>query len=83
MARIRREQSAARVATTTVEPGQSSAMTSVNGLTMSGKRDLKFNEKKRTKNEKVIENGTTGTSVSTTDMIQMEGKFALIKFKFK
>ena len=76
MARIRREQSAVRVAATTVEPERSGAM-------MSGKRDHKFDEKKRAKNKKVIENGTTGRSVSSIAMIQTESKLAKFKYKFK
>ena len=50
---------------------------------MSGKRDHKFDEKKRAKNKKVIENGTTGRSVSSIAMIQTESKLAKFKYKFK
>ena len=82
MARIRREQSAVRVVATTVEPGRSGAMTSVNGLTMSGKRDHKFDEKKRVRDEKVIENGTIGLDMADAT-IRAEGKLVGFKYKFK
>jgi len=52
------------------------------GSLMSGKRDLKFNEKKRVKDEKVIENGTIGLDMADTT-IRAEGKLAGFKYKFK
>ena len=66
----------------TVKPGQGDAITSVNGLTMSGKRDLKFNEKKRVRDEKVIENGTIGLDMADAT-IRAEGKLVGFKYKFK
>ena len=82
MARIRREQSVARVVVSTVEPGQGDAITSVNGLTMTSKRDLKFNDKKRVRDEKLIENGTIGLNMADAT-IRAEGKLARFKYKFK
>ena len=52
------------------------------GSLMSGKRDLKFNEKKRVRDEKVIENGTIGLDMADAT-IRAEGKLAGFKYKFK
>lgn len=66
----------------TVEPGQRGVSRGTDGSLMSGKRDVKFDEKKRVRDEKLIENGTIGLDVADAT-IRAEGKFARFKYKFK